>query len=123
MNYLKTDILKKDFRNFVNKILPAVSECGSCETYSCKWHKIHLLTCNQCRDARCSACVMFKSAVEMLIKSLDDDGLNSFENFVTDSLGMGDISIKRFLEKKKNMKPKKEKKTFDIKFYHKSEKK
>ena len=66
---------------------------------------------------------MFKSAVEMLIKSLDDDGLNSFENFVTDSLGMGDISIKRFLEKKKNMKPKKEKKTFDIKFYHKSEKK
>ena len=66
---------------------------------------------------------MFKSAVEMLIRSLDDDGLNSFENFVTDSLGMGDISIKRFLEKKKNMKPKKEKKTFDIKFYHKSEKK
>ena len=85
--------------------------------------KIHLLTCNQCRDARYSACVMFKSAVEMLIKSLDDDGLNYFENFVTDSLGMGDISIKRFLEKKKNMKPKKEKKTFDIKFYHKSEKK
>ena len=39
MNYLKTDILKKDFRNFVNKILPAVSECGSCEKYSCKWQK------------------------------------------------------------------------------------
>ena len=42
---------------------------------------------------RCSASVMFKSAVEMLIKSLDNDGLNYFENFVTDFLGMSDISI------------------------------
>ena len=66
---------------------------------------------------------MFKSAVEMLIKSLDDDGLNSFENFVTDFLGMGDISIKRFLEKKKKYETKVRKKAFDIKFYHKSKKK
>ena len=62
-----------------------------------------MLTCHQCRDVRCSACVMFKSAVEMLIKSLDDDGLNSFENFVTDFVGMGNISIKKFLEKKKKI--------------------
>ena len=59
----------------------------------------------------------------MLIKSLDDDGLNSFENFVTDFLGMGDISIKRFLEKKKKYETKVRKKAFDIKFYHKSKKK
>ena len=65
---------------------------------------------------------MFKSAVEMLIKSLDDDGLNSFENFVTDFLGMGNISIKKFLEKKKKYETKVRKKAFDIKFYHKSKK-
>ena len=39
---------------------------------------------------------MFKSAIEMLIKSLDDDGLNYFGNFVTDFFGMSDISIKKF---------------------------
>ena len=47
---------------------------------------------------------MFKSAVEMLIKSLDNDGLNYFENFVTDFLGMSDISIKKFFGVKKKRK-------------------
>ena len=28
MNYLKTDILKKEFKNFVDKILPAVQNVG-----------------------------------------------------------------------------------------------
>ena len=61
---------------------------------------------------------MFKSAVEMLIKSLDNDGLNYFENFVTDFLGMSDISIKKFfgVKKKKKMKPKKEKRLLILKF-------
>ena len=84
MNYFKTDILKKEFKHFANKILPAVSECGLCEKYFCKWHEIYLITCNESRDARCSACFMFKSILEILIKSLDNDGLNYFENFVTD---------------------------------------
>ena len=65
---------------------------------------------------------MFKSAVEMLIKSLDNDGLNYFENFVTDFLGMSDISIKKFfgVKKKKKNETKERKKTFDTKVYHKS---
>ena len=46
MIYCKTDILKKEFKNFVYKTLPAFSECGLCEKYSCKWHEIYLLTCN-----------------------------------------------------------------------------
>ena len=71
---------------------------------------------------RCSASVMFKSAVEMLIKSLDNDGLNYFENFVTDFLGMSDISIKKFfgVKKKKKNETKERKKTFHTKVYHKS---
>ena len=31
MNYFKTDILKKEFQNFVDNILPDVLECGLCE--------------------------------------------------------------------------------------------
>ena len=49
MNYLKTDIWKKEFKNFTEKILPKVLECGLCEKYSCKWHNKFLLTCSQCR--------------------------------------------------------------------------
>ena len=55
-------------------------------------------------------------------KSLDDDGLNYFENFVTDFLGMSDISFKKFLGVEKKYETKERKNTFDIKVYHKSEK-
>ena len=63
---------------------------------------------------------MFKAAVEMLIISLDNDGLNYFENFVTDFLGMSDISIKKFFGVEKKNETKERKKTFDTKVYHKS---
>ena len=109
MNYFETDILEKELKNFEDKILPTVSEYGLCEKCSCKWHKIYLITCNPCRVARCWACFMFKLTVEILIKSLDNDGLIYFENFVSDFLGISDISIKKFLGVEKNMKPTKEK--------------
>ena len=79
MNYFKTDIFKKELKNLVDNILPAVSECDLCEKYYCKWHRIYLITCNQCRGARCSVYFMFKSTVEVLIKSLDNDDLNCVE--------------------------------------------
>ena len=96
MDFFKTDILKEEFR-----ILPAISECELCEKYSFKWHKIYLLTCSQCRDIRCSSCVMFKSAFEILIKSPDDDGKNHFENFVTDFLGISYVSLKNLFDVEK----------------------
>ena len=109
MNYFETDILEKELKNFEDKILPTVSEYGLCEKCSCKWHKIYLITCNPCRDARCSACFMFKLTVEILIKSLDNDGLIYFENFVSDFLGISTISIKKFFGVEKDMKRMKEK--------------
>ena len=54
--FFRTDISKKEFWNFVDKILPAISECGLCEKYSCKWHKIYSVTCNQCRDMMLKLC-------------------------------------------------------------------
>ena len=66
---------------------------------------------------------MFKSAAQILIKSLDDDGKNYFENFVTNFLGISDISLKKFFDVEKNSYENKErKKTFDVKVYHKSKK-
>ena len=52
---------------------------------------------------------MFKLTFEILIKSLDNDGLIYFENFVSDFFGISDISIKKFFGVEKNMKPTKEK--------------
>ena len=67
---------------------------------------------------------MFKSAVEILIKSLDDDGKNYFENFVTNFLDISNVSFKKIFDVEKNSFERKErKKTFDVKVSHKSKKK
>ena len=67
---------------------------------------------------------MFKSAVEILIKSLDDDGKNYFENFVTNFLDISDVSFKKIFDVEKNSFERKErKKTFDVKVSNKSKKK
>ena len=52
---------------------------------------------------------MFKLTVEILIESLDNDGLIYFENFVSDFLGISTISIKKFFGVEKDMKRMKEK--------------
>ena len=61
MDYFKTDISKKDFKTLTQEVLPVVSKCGPCGNFSSKWHKEVLLTYSQCRDVRCSNCVMLKS--------------------------------------------------------------
>ena len=66
---------------------------------------------------------MFKSAVEILIKSLDDDGKNYFENFVTNFLDISDVSFKKIDVEKNSFERKERKKTFDVKVSHKSKKK
>ena len=67
---------------------------------------------------------MFKSAVEILIKSLDDDGKNYFENFVTNFLHISDVSFKKIFDVEKNSFERKErKKTFNVQVSHKSKKK
>ena len=53
---------------------------------------------------------MFKSAVEVLIKSLDDDGKNSFENFVFDFLSISGVSFKNLFDVKKSSYESKERK-------------
>ena len=56
---------------------------GPCGKFSCKWHKEFILTCGQCRDVRCSNCVMLKSSISLLVELADDDGRNYLQNFIT----------------------------------------
>ena len=96
-------------------------ECGLCEKYSCKWPKQILVTCNQCRDARCLPYVTFKSSVEILVKNLD--GEKYVQNFVTDFLKISDKTLNNLFKKETNFSKTRVKvKTFDAKVYHKIEK-
>ena len=91
--------------------------------YSCKWHKQFLLTCNQCREARCLPGVTFKSAVETLIKTLDSDGRMYVQNFVVDFLQISDETLSNLFKIETKLSESRTKqKAFDVNVYHKSEK-
>ena len=50
---------------------------------------------------------MLKTTLKILIKSLDDDGLSYFENFIVDFLNISDISIQKFFNAEKTRNTKK----------------
>ena len=95
MNYFKTGILKKEFKTFLEEILPAVSKCGLCEKLSCKHHKKFLLTCSQCRDICCSNCIQFKYTFTLLLKSAEEEAKNYLQNFVTDYFNLSEITLEK----------------------------
>ena len=100
-----------------------MSKCGLCGNFLCKWHKEFLLTCSQCRDVRCSNCVMLKSSISLLMKLADDDdGRNYLQNFIFDYFNLRDIRLKNYFNIEKSNETKERIKTFNIKVYHKSEK-
>ena len=94
-----------------------------CKKYSCKWHKNFLVSCNKCREARCSSCVTFKSSVEILIKTLDSDSKNYVRNFITDFFKISNETLQHLFKVETNFIESTSKlKTFDVKVYHKSKK-
>ena len=89
-----------------------------CKKYSGKWRKQFLVSCNQCREAHCSSCVTSKSSVEILIKTLDSDGKNYVQNFITDFLKITNETLQHlfkveriFIESRSKLK------TFDVNVY------
>ena len=123
MDYFKTDILKKEFEEFKEKVLPKVLECGLCKKYSCENHKKLLLSCSQCREVHGSNCTPFKQALEMLLNNSDSDVRHYFENFVTDLLKISNETlINLFNVEKKLCENRLKQKTFDAKIYYKSAK-
>ena len=116
MDYFKTDILKKEFEEFKEKVLPKVLECGLCKKYSCENH-------SQCREVHGSNCTPFKQALEMLLNNSDSDVRHYIENFVTDLLKISNETlINLFNVEKKLCENRLKQKTFDAKIYYKSAK-
>ena len=88
-----------------------------------KWHKQFLLTCSQCRKVRCFPCVIFKSAVETLVKTLDSDGKKYVQNFVVDFLQISDETLNNLFKiETKLIESRTKPKIFDVKVYSKGKK-
>ena len=94
------------------------------QKYSSKWHKQFLLTCSQWREVCCLFCVTFKSAVETLVKTLHSDGREFVQNFIVDFLQISEETLNNLFKIETKLSESRTKpKMFDVKIYHKNEKK
>ena len=87
MEIFKSQILKKEFNELINKILSPLSGCGSCGKYSCQYHKKFFVTCGLCRDARCKNCCAFETSKEILLSGGDENSQKYVANFIGNFLG------------------------------------
>ena len=72
---------------------------------------------------RCFPCVIFKSAVETLVKTLDSDGKKYVQNFVVDFLQISDETLNNLFKiETKLIESRTKPKIFDVKVYSKGKK-
>ena len=95
MELFKTSILKNEDKEFSNKLLPAVLECGYCNVVSCEWHSKFTGTCLHCRQRHCKKCRKFNVSKDILLSSASTE-TDFLYNYICDFLNLSDESIKSY---------------------------
>ena len=72
MEVFKSEFLKRDFKELVEKILLSLNECGNCGVFCCECRKKFSVNCSLCRKARCKNCCNFERSKELLLNSGDE---------------------------------------------------
>ena len=116
----KTDLIKKEFERFQNKVFINVLECELCQRNSCEWDGKFVVTCDRCRKARCQAGNSFNIAKENLFQNLDKEGKDYLENFIKDFLILSNEALRGRFPVTKVTLPRSQ--NYNVKSYHKSKK-
>ena len=96
MELFKSDCLNKEFKEFTDKLLPAVLECGYCNKLACHWHGKFDITCVNCRKIKCNNCYKFNISKDILLDAANEQTLDYLTNFVCDFLNLSSESIKQY---------------------------
>ena len=74
MEFFKTNVMRQEYKSFIEEILLAAAS----------YIENLQVTCNRCKDQRCSNCCAFKSSIEILTKSGDEIVIDFLMNFIKD---------------------------------------
>ena len=85
--------MQKEFKEFKEKLLPAVLECGYCNKLACHWHGKFHMACANCRKIRCSNCYKFNISKDILLDKADKQTHDYLLNFICDFLNLSSNSI------------------------------
>ena len=96
MELFKTDILKKEYKDFNKIYLSAVLECGLCNVVSCEYHSKFIVSCVHCRSRACKNCKMFNASKDMLLKSASPETVDYLYNYIVDFLNISDETLCKF---------------------------
>ena len=96
MELFKSDCLKKEFKEFKEKLLPAVLECSYCNKLACHWHGKFDMVCANCRKIRCSNCYKFNISKDILLDKADKQTHDYLLNFICDFLNLSINSIQSY---------------------------
>ena len=80
MELFKTSTLKNEYKEFSEKLLPALLECGYCNIVSCKWHWKFTGTCVHCRQRHCKKCCSFNISKDILLASASAEAVDFLYN-------------------------------------------
>ena len=96
MELFKSEVLRKEYEEFSNKLLPAVLECGFCNKMFCKYHKKFEMQCSQCRAEMCKNCRRFNLSKDILLSKASPETIDCLYNFISDFLNLSDESLKTY---------------------------
>ena len=105
MELFQTDLLKKEYKEFIQKALPNTLECNYCNKDCCKNHYYFEVQCHNCRTERCSNCKIFNQQMDCLMKAANDKTKSHIYNFVLDFFNLSNETLEYFY----NIKTKREK--------------
>ena len=100
MELFQTDVLRKEYREFVEKTLPKTFECNYCNKNCCKNHCHFDVTSLNCRTERCLQCKLFNQQMDALMKAGNDKTKSFIYNFVIDESLQFFYNIKKKAVKK-----------------------
>ena len=96
MELFKSEILKKEYKEFNKKLLPAVLECGFCNKVSCEYHSKFIVSCVHCRKHVCKNCKKFNISKNILLKAASAETIDYLYNYIADFLNLSDESLKTY---------------------------
>ena len=94
MELSKSDLLKKEYKEFSEKLLPKVLEWGYCNVIHCKHHSKFDMLCSLCREAKCNHCRQFNLSKDILLGSANTETKLYLHNYIADFLNLSDESLK-----------------------------
>ena len=103
MELFKTDILKKEYKIFVEKTILKIIDCNYCNQTCCSMHYRFDASCKRCRIANCHNCRIFNQQLDALMKAASNETREYIYTFVRDFFAISNQSLQFFYNTNKTI--------------------